>query len=537
MTYDFIVVGSGATGAMAAQTLTEAGALTAMLDVGFRDEKYADQIPERDFLSIRKEDETQHRYMLGEKFEGIPLDEVKTGAQLTPPRLHVIREVEKWLPLHSDSFFPMESLAYGGLSASWGTGCHVFSDTELQRCGLDPKAVREAYNVIAKRIGVSGERDDAAPYNLGDIEPHQPPPKLDSGFQALQENYRRKKRALNEKGFYLGRPALALLTEAQDDRKATPYHDMEFWNDHGKAAWRSWITVDALRKKNNFHYHEGRLVLRFEEKDGLVHVHTRRTDTNGEEVFSCRKLLLSPGVLGSARIVQRSFAREEEKLPLLCNPYRYMPCLRWGGLGKSTDQLRIGLAQLVMFHDARGDNCDAHMAALFSYRSLLLYRLLREVPLNFRDGRTIMRYLQPAFVIAGIHHPEKPSPSKFLQLKKDARSVTGDVLQATYILSDEERAAVNAQMRRWKWAMRRLGCFPLKVLDPGNGSSIHYAGTLPFSETEKAFHLHPSGRLHGTRNVYLSDGSGFRHLPAKGLTLTLMANAHLSALQALKQHS
>ena len=35
----------------------------------------------------------------------------------------------------------------------------------------------------------------------------------------------------------------------------------------------------------------------------------------------------------------------------------------------------------------------------------------------------------------------------------------------------------------------------------------------------------PSGRLRGTENVYLADGSVFPRLPSKGLTFTMMANA------------
>jgi hypothetical protein len=41
--------------------------------------------------------------------------------------------------------------------------------------------------------------------------------------------------------------------------------------------------------------------------------------------------------------------------------------------------------------------------------------------------------------------------------------------------------------------------------------------------------------LGGTKNVFVADGSGFKYLPAKGLTLTLMANAHLVALNSLKE--
>jgi hypothetical protein len=40
--------------------------------------------------------------------------------------------------------------------------------------------------------------------------------------------------------------------------------------------------------------------------------------------------------------------------------------------------------------------------------------------------------------------------------------------------------------------------------------------------------------LHGTRNVYVADGSGFKYLPAKGITFSLMANAHVTAENVLR---
>ena len=85
--------------------------------------------------------------------------------------------------------------------------------------------------------------------------------------------------------------------------------------------------------------------------------------------------------------------------------------------------------------------------------------------------------------------------------------------------------------------MRSLGCYALSKIDPGHGSSIHYAGTLPFSEKEGMFTLAKDGRLHGSKSVYVADGSGFRFLPAKGLTLSLMANAHAVAKGLLNTES
>jgi hypothetical protein len=80
--------------------------------------------------------------------------------------------------------------------------------------------------------------------------------------------------------------------------------------------------------------------------------------------------------------------------------------------------------------------------------------------------------------------------------------------------------------------MRRLGAWGLKRIDPGYGASIHYGGTLPFNQAGARISLDLSGRLNSSASVFVADGSGFRYLPAKSLTLSLMANAHLVAQQA-----
>ena len=71
-----------------------------------------------------------------------------------------------------------------------------------------------------------------------------------------------------------------------------------------------------------------------------------------------------------------------------------------------------------------------------------------------------------------------------------------------------------------------MGILPLRLVDPGFGASIHYAGTLPFSGEPANGGLRPDGLLYGTKRVYVADASGFTALPAKGVTLSLMANAH-----------
>jgi len=533
---DFVVVGSGCTGAMAAATLVEGGARVLMLDAGERDDRYASVVPPADFVSARTSDPEQYRYFLGEDFEGVPWGKVGTGAQLTPPRRYLVRRVPELLPLESESFFPLESLAYGGLGAGWGLGCCAYSDAELRAVGLAPAAMRAAYQWVADRIGISGERDDASPYTIAHLERVLPTAEMDANAARLHASYLQRRRRVQALGFRMGRTALALLTRDVGERKAYAYRDMDFYDDRDQSAYRPWMTVDELRKRENFLYRKNVLVTRFEETADAVIVHGLDTVSGGAVSHGCRRLVLAPGVLGTARIVLRSFDRKPE-LPILCNPYSYLACIQPALLGAPARGLRIGFAQLSLFHDPAGSNFDVAMGSIYSYRSLMLFRIVRETPVALSDAYPIMRYLAPALTLVGIHHPDAGDGRRSLRLEACAASPTADVLKADFSLSDDGRRKVRDRERRFTRVLRWLGAYRIRRVDPGHGSSIHYAGTLPFDDGDsgvKPFTLRPGGRLSGSARVHVADGSGFRYLPAKGVTLSLMANARLTALGALR---
>jgi hypothetical protein len=156
----------------------------------------------------------------------------------------------------------------------------------------------------------------------------------------------------------------------------------------------------------------------------------------------------------------------------------------------------------------------------------MLFRLIKESPLNFADNRILFQYLQSAFVIAGIHHPDIVSENKYLELIKDKNSLTKDILKANYTLNKKEQNLIEKREKTIKKALSKLGIIPIKTINPGNGSSIHYGGSIPFSENKELGKQSKTGLLNGSKNVYITDSSGFIFLPAKGVTLSIMANAH-----------
>ena len=182
------------------------------------------------------------------------------------------------------------------------------------------------------------------------------------------------------------------------------------------------------------------------------------------------------------------------------------------------------LTQLVLFHERASD--DVAVGTIFSYRSLMLFRLLREMPLGVRDARVLMQYLLSGFIIAGFDHPQERTEGKQVWREPDGASPTGDRLAIAYELTETERRDHRARERGFAATLRTLGAWPLRRVHPPLGSSLHYAGTLPFCTEERPLTLAPDGRLHGSRNVFVADASGFTYLPAKPVTLSLMANAH-----------
>jgi hypothetical protein len=289
-----------------------------------------------------------------------------------------------------------------------------------------------------------------------------------------------------------------------------------------------------LKKYSNFTYQPGVVVFSFSETTEKVSVSTVIIETNEKLIFSAKKLMLATNVLSTARIVLRSFEQFNKNLPLLSNPYSYVPCLLWKRVGKANLSRKTSTVQLCLFYDAAQQNTDVAMASIYSYSSLMLFRVLKEIPLNFKDSLPIMRFLMPSVVIAGIHHPDERTETKCIFLQKDSTTRTGDTLQATYKLSRREENKIKITEAKFNSIFRQLDCIPLKKITPGFGASIHYAGTLPFTKKEELLSIQSSGRLSLTKNVFIADGSGFRYLPAKGITFSLMANAHRTASNALK---
>ncbi|HLO42681.1 MAG TPA: GMC oxidoreductase [Leadbetterella sp.] len=528
---DYIVVGSGCTGAMAAETLAESGKRVLVIDVGIENENASAE--NTDFITKRFNDKQQSDFFLGKKLEVLSENTHPNIPQQMAQRKFMTELTDKFLAVDSKNFFPVESLALGGLGNGWGLGSCVFSANELKKVGLSTTLMNESYKTIANRIGISGEKDDdARSFCHNGLIDLQPSIKLNPAAESLYERYRKKQAYFNQKKLFVGRPAIALLTENKDDRKAYTYKDLDFYANEGSSAFRPAITIQNLLKKGKIEYQKGWLALRFWEENDYTILECLHIETNQKKLFYAAKLILSASTLSTARMVMRSF-QKKDKLPVLCNAYTYMPMVYWPFVGKRNIDQFCGLVQLAMFYDKNADHADVAMASIYNYRSMLNFRILKQMPLNYADGMKFLQLLIPALFIAGIFHPAEYQAQNFIQLQK-SDSPTGDTLLTNYTFEGNEANQIIETEKLYAKAFFKLNCLILSKIRTNTGASIHYSGTLPFSENEQLYHLSPAGKLYGTNNVFVADGSGFKFLPGKGLTFSLMANAHLVAQNVLK---
>jgi choline dehydrogenase-like flavoprotein len=532
---DVIVVGSGPSGAMAASRLVRAGLRVRMLDVGLRANPYEGLIPPLPFQDLRQLDSQQCRYLLGDKREGVPLGTKMVGALLTPPRQYVLEpSSSSRSPITSDGHVEVrQSLALGGLGAAWGASCFTYSDAELERMGLDPGDFPRLYAEVASEIGVSGSPDDdcyrfcfAAATNL------QPPVALDRNASSTMEAYEKRRRELNVAGCYLGRSYLAVLTEDLGERRANPYFDMDFYHDHGSSVYRPALTIQQLTRHDNFTYSANLLVRRFTESpDGAtVKVFCHNIVSGATETYEASRLLLCAGAINSARISFQSRDLSACETTFLSSPGAFFPCSNLAMLGRKPDSRRLSLAQISGVFVPPDDPADVVSFQINHYSSLMLFKLVKEMPLPPWAGLLVARLIVSSLSVVGVYHADSPSRGSSLRLSR-ANAGESAAVEVRHTPHPETERIRRLRERRLLSLLRKLRYVPLGAVRPKWGTSMHYAGTMPIAASASPDKLSTdrSYRLHGARSVFVGDSSTWNYLPAKGLTFTIMANARKAA--------
>ena len=534
--FDILIIGSGPSGANAATEAVRSGFKVGLLEIGFTDTQYQHHIPQESFSNIRKTDSNQANYFLGSNPAAAFQSQAKAGDHLTPPRQHMIQDMESLFPTESKNFVPLQSTAHGGLGVSWGSNVFAFEDFELRKIGLPIEEIRQFYSLASAEIGISGpKKDDLSGLiaGLGNHAQLQPPLEIDTNAKSIFTRYVKNRSRFLSREFFLGQAVLAVLSKNLKNRESNPYWDMDFWSDHRKSVYRPKYTLEELRDSPNFSHLPGKQALRFASPkiNEPVQVFYRDIYSKSHGTLTCKKLILAAGAINSGKLALSSINNHGIKIPILCNPNHWVAAIHWPMLGKPAQDPRYSLAQLTALMRIPEDPEDYVLGQFYSYRSLLYSRLLSNIPLPPKLGLLFLRLMITSFTCVNLHFSDRPSPLRWLSIKKERDQ---DILTANYERTEAEEKNLRRNERRFVRNLLALGCIPMGINRPAHGASIHYAGTLPYSKEDRPLTCSIGGKLRGFHHVYVGDGASWRFLPAKGLTYTLIANARRIAAEAVK---
>ncbi len=507
MDTDVIVIGSGPAGVHAVLALIECGRSVAMIDGGVQGPALLHE-PVSDFLSLRREREDQWRWFLGNDVSAIPVDGLRGGlggGMTSGNRAFVTRHTEEFNTTQH-AIQVIETLAEGGLGAVWGAACAAFSTDTLREMRLPPDDMKREYQEVIDRIGVSGASDE---YRV------QPPLPVDHHATACLERFRASAAWFRREGYSLLQPLSAVLTAPLGSRRASTLRDTDYYSDEEHAVYRPTETLRELQRSPRFRWLPHFIVDHIRTAKNGGEVRGRKLGTRTvETIAAAKKVILCAGAVGSARILAASKGMKDA-IPFIAKPHAYIATIRPSGCLETGPERRMSLCQLVL-NDALAPKGPS-IAQLYSYRSLLLFRLLGSIPLPIPSAFDIARLFSPGLVIADMRF-HSSEPNAYVQWHENGTDISPreDMQQ-----EKQERLVAVRRMRR---ALRALGLWPVKTLLLPEGSSSHYAGSVPIDGTGP-LSATVDGEIAGYPSTYCADASLFPCLPSGPHTLTVMANA------------
>lgn len=518
--YDVIIIGSGLAGIHAAFPLVESGLKVAMVDVGLDESADLDRGKGLSFDEERKFDPIQHEIFLGKDLSGIDMPNDPSGHSgnmTSGRRSYITRSTNDHSPIESSEAVVLQSLAKGGLSEAWGAVCGFFNSGECAAAGLPHEAISYSYGEVIRRIGVSGPSRDG--YAI------QPEAKIDDNARSVLAAYRKKKKAFERLGFTLEQPPLAILTADLGSRRKTSYRDMDFWDNIGRSVYRGHFSIEELQRHANFRYIDGCLVSRVSEDNKGCQVSAKRIST-GETILSrSRSVVVAAGALNTTRLLLRSLNLFDVAVPILLKNNYIIPSLLWKRIGRAPTGLNHSLCQLTMHDTKRENEMTRSYVQLYSYKSLLLHKLLKYVPLPKPEALLLLSAVVPSMMLADIRFPSVFHEERRVMLK--AGKDGPDYLHINCPFSKKDKEHQEALIGHIKKALFRLGLIPMKTVPNAFGATVHYAGGAAAGEPGSSpLATDGFGKLRASKSIYIADSATWKALPAKPPALTIMANAN-----------
>jgi choline dehydrogenase-like flavoprotein len=521
--HDAVVIGSGAAAAAAAHALCDAGRAVTVIDAGDTIEPGRMEPFEQ---MARSEPERWPPGLADRVRNAFPADIKHVPLKPAFGSLFPYVTDDPDLPISSVGADTLSSLAYGGLSNAWGASILPFDRHDIEDWPISLEELRPHYEAVQRFIPVAAQCDE-----LSEILPlyTYTPGKLRRGAQAgqLLGHLRGHRAQLKQAGFAFGASRLAVNTSMEDDRRCR-HSGMCLYGCPYGSIYNAAHTFQTLRAARKIDYRGGLYVDRLSELDGEVRIDVHeRGRAGGRAQITAARVFVACGAISSTRLVLDSMELRQHPMRMLDSQYCVIPMLTRRAAPVSVAAQGNTLAQV--FLELEGGRVSKHAIHLqvYGYNDVMLSALTRRLPLH-RDGleRALRPLLGRLVVIQGFMH-SSDSPGLSVGCDAGRLCVTGDDVAVG-------SALVKRLVRRLVAHSGALGMVPLPGLTHVGrpGKSNHLGASLPMRRRPVELETDVLGRVPAWRRVHVVDASAFPSLPARTVTLSIMANAHRIATSA-----
>lgn len=523
--FDVVVIGSGASGGMAAWNLTRKGARVLMLEAGSRFERSA-------YWSHVKPWEARERRKRGGRppdFEGLPLRE------------------SPYETLEGHSFLLRRVWGVGGKTNIWGRVSLRFGDLNFSEPAIDgweiPWPVRYSeiapyYDRVERLIGVCGGDDDSK--FLPGSSHHLPPPNLRCGEVLLRKGAERA-------GYTVVPGRRAVLTREHNGRAKC-----HFCGACGKGCdigaffnAYDYLLVDAL-KTGSLALRENAIVSHIlTGEDGLANgVRYFERLTGEERTVPAKRVVVGASAVDSTRILLNSKSTAHPNGlgngsdvigRYLCEQFRFhilafAPQL-YGRAATNDDGISGGHIYIPRFEspEDKRDYLRGFGIQLWGIGCGSGASFAKQLPGFGLDFKRDVRKRYPALIQL---HPY----GEVLPYRENRIAVDGTppdrfgvpTMRIEYKLGENERRMIPRMYDAAEEILHSMQAEPLPY-NRGDldelGSAIHEHGTCRMGQDPKRSALNGYMQMHEVPNVFVVDGSAFPTPTEKNPTLSILAFA------------
>ncbi|TPJ28705.1 GMC family oxidoreductase [Mesorhizobium sp. B2-8-3] len=427
------------------------------------------------------------------------------------------------------------SSAYGGFSNVWGAQIMPFSAATLKGWPFDFSDMEEHYRTILGHIPFAGESDDLEEW-FPLIGSPDPLPPLAPRTQMVLANYDRHRDRVRSTGITIGRARLAFSApECQPCglcMTGCP-RSLIFSASH---------SFDRFRRSGRIDYHSGLLAVRVDQEGATAVVQARELSSGRIRRFTADRVFVGCGAIGTTRLILGSLG-SGQPVHLSESAQFVLPMMSMKPTPDPRTRREFTLNQFTMAIVQDDEGFDVSLIHFYPFNQAYqdaLPGFLQHRAAAFATDRLLSR------LTVGLGYlPSWASPK--VRVSAQVSAAPDELPQITLTSEGFSEAKVRGKnvppmlpdvIKRIRRAAPYLDLWPVtpQMLWSGGAKSYHFGGSFPHAREPDCGRATTDrlGRLARWDRIHLIDGSVFPNVPATTFTLTVMANSHRIACEAMQ---